>query len=58
MFWQSESEDSDKDNVPTALLHRRRQEAASIVANDGVSIDNNNGNLNIKKLVLGLLRGR
>ena len=55
MFSQSESEDSDIDNVPAALPRGRRENAGGgIVANDGRFRGNNNGNLNIRNLILGL----
>ena len=41
--WQSESEDSDIDNVPSALPRGRRQNAGGILANDGRFRGNNNG---------------
>ena len=55
MSSHSESEDSDKDNVPTARLNGHKQNEGGILANDGVIMGNNNGNLNIKNLIL---RGR
>ena len=54
IFSQPDSEDSDIDYVPAALLRGRRQTSAGIVANDRMFRGNYNGNLNIRNLILGL----